>query len=170
MLQKTEKLLAELRANRWFSHCGEEFTLKEVQVQCLPDWSSAIVSSDSIEWLNERNEGSNAIRVATLSVHGREWYNKEYGKYLDSIYSLIKPIAAHASDEMKKALKAHKLKLTKQTRDMVRGDLGGLVIEAELGEAVSFPFFQILGSVYLAGHFPCGVKGKSIQKGKLLVY
>lgn len=157
-------LAARLRKIDWFSHCGDPLSCElSMPVEQVGSWSAALESCADAVWEDVQLEAQNQLTL-WLHQHDRDNF-QNWNKVVLENKRLLKQLAeaawipyqqSHALDSM-------------FVRCIEWDVLGALMENSYMASNHRCSFFLELLSVYEAGHFPCGWRGKWPQ-GNLVVY
>lgn len=156
--------LINLSSNQWLINIGKptelDMHLRYVEVQSLEE---TLKNLESLRWENATLEAINLLSWY-LHSHHREEHNR-WNEYITEGKSFL-------TENIESTLIGvqQSLGLNQSILDSIKFDILGAYMESAYSDLNhGSTFFSELIKVYVAGHIPCGWKGK-YTKGYLLVY
>jgi len=161
MHPRTSRALAQLEEANWFSRVGVDDA--EGFAVVVPSWQEAVTLCASPETKNLWLEAANQYRLRLLER------SKERYLQWNNIANEIRPIVnSFVSRKVEAVVRENNL--PKEFEHHVRWEIAHLFMECEFADVYAPGFFASHAYWYIAGHFPCGWRGRFPDDGKLVVY
>ncbi len=125
-------------------------------------WKDAMAKCKSIEWEGAQMEARNLLSRQLAVEH-----SAQFQRWNDRVMEIRPVIAMLVADKVRNVVREYAF--PKRFEDSVRWDILNWMMELEYSDLVEPKFYSELGSLYLAGHFPCGWTGE-FPVGGLIVY
>lgn len=160
--------LAKIENARWFARMGEPLLPEEEYCVLAKNLKAACVASKKriwdevlLEMANVNNERIAVIYPGSFSgiVH------PNHDDYVDEIQKLIRPLV-----ESKCRTVINEYSLPQDTDASLRWIILGYLISIQYVDAIDNDHFMRLCQHIIAGRFPCGWSGSSIDDGKVIIY
>ncbi|MEL6272781.1 MAG: hypothetical protein AAFU54_14635 [Chloroflexota bacterium] len=163
MFERTRKALETLQNINWFTSVGEPI---DESVLRAFSWENVVSHRLEEEYDDLQMEIRNEISLAAYFTvdSGKPESSRNWNKIMLEIKSLIDPVVR---SKTKPYITKYDLSLWFETR--VAWDMSHIAIAIEYSDVHTSSFYEQLHKWYLAGHFPCGWKGK-YPSGSLIVF
>jgi hypothetical protein len=159
MKESTRLTLAALSEATWFRNVG----LRDTDAaEVLSSWDDAIESCSTLEWENLCLEAANQYRDRLVERDPDRFAS------WNEIVAEVKP-AAQALVLAKTAAIVARQSLPRVFVDTVDWDALHILMEAEFADVFPPGFYAGQAYWYVAGHFPCGWRGRFPQ-GRLVIF
>jgi hypothetical protein len=157
---------ARVRKIDWFANVGQSLKLDlTMPVERVANWKEAAKAVSTSAWENAQLEASNQL-TAWLSDHTAKAYDAKWNRLIDEHKAkVIKPVIKSTFGSF-----IRKNKLPREVLQAVETDIVYALMEnSYFATGHRCFFFLELLTIYEAGHFPCGWRGRW-PIGKLLVF
>src|SRR5262245_23225852 len=96
---ETKALLRDLARSNWFARVGK----KERRLVVVSSWQEAMLSRNSVQWLNSHTEAKNLIsaRLEAIEDEASPYYcrwNKRVDKISPSVHKVLQPMIAKITE------------------------------------------------------------------------
>lgn len=146
-------LLEQIAAAPLFQHVGEP--IHDAQIVTVTDWPAAMDATNKNSSVNFGTRIMGRIQAQAIADRGRDWFNQHWNK-------MIGPYKKEIERPLKNVIQGtrRRHKLPVRFKYWVIGNVLCAYLLLEFPDEPSRAWNDRILRWYVAGHFPCGYKGR----------